>query len=508
MVKFGYTPENFNIALVTPIPKKGVMEKPSDYRPISVSTTFALLFESLILEKANFDDLLSSNQFGYRKRTSCKHAYFMVNEAINYYRSGKSDLKIVSLDATKAFDKLWREGLFYKLYAKVDEWIWRSIVSYYNQSKIVVRIKDKFSEIYKINQGVKQGGKLSGFLFNFFINELIEECLKLNIGAKISQKNISIIAYCDDILLISPTCYHMNILVETCYIYSQKWKMDFNPKKSNLVCFGQDNSNLDVKMNGLNIPRVENMVYLGFPIGEKKYIENYIEKKFQKVEKSLYSLYSFGCNPHGLNPKTIGFIFKQFCQSLFRYGLEFYHLSAKMIDSYNIRQNILIKRSIGLSKYVKTKPLFKCLKVDSIEQIYFKHKISLFKQIKANNLTSEVFKSLYDVYEKKVIKSDNSTLYSQLKDVNKKLNIIDCTEDIAKSKNAINRLSDCTNQGLIDSINFVLSEVQQINVPERTRILTGLLNNGFLETLNIIFFFFLFFTIFFTLIYFVIFFYF
>lgn len=74
MIMFGYTPKDFNISLVTPIPKKGAMNKPSDYRPISVSTAFALLFESLILCKIDFDKLISSNQFGYKGNTSCKHA--------------------------------------------------------------------------------------------------------------------------------------------------------------------------------------------------------------------------------------------------------------------------------------------------------------------------------------------------------------------------------------------------------------------------------------------------
>ncbi|CAF0764871.1 unnamed protein product [Brachionus calyciflorus] len=146
----------------------------------------------------NFEGLISINQFGYKKNTSCKHAYFVVNETINYYKNGKSELKIVGLDATKAFDKLWREGLFYKLYPKIDEWIWRAIVSYYAESKIIVRIKDKKSKAYKTSQGVKQGGILSGFLFNFFINDLIEQCLDLNIGAKIGDKNVSVIGYCDD----------------------------------------------------------------------------------------------------------------------------------------------------------------------------------------------------------------------------------------------------------------------------------------------------------------------
>ncbi len=58
------------------------------------------------------------------------------------------------------------------------------------------------------------------------------------------------------------------------------------------------------------------------------------------------------------------------------------------IERYNIRQNIIIKRSIGLSKYSKTTPLFNCLKIESIAEVYAKHKISLYQQIRQNSLTS------------------------------------------------------------------------------------------------------------------------
>jgi len=58
MLKYGYTPNDFNTPLVTPIPKKGnKLTTPSDFRPISVSTSFAIIFEKLILGKIDFDSL-------------------------------------------------------------------------------------------------------------------------------------------------------------------------------------------------------------------------------------------------------------------------------------------------------------------------------------------------------------------------------------------------------------------------------------------------------------------
>ena len=49
---------------------------------------------------------------------------------------GRSNNHLVSLDATKTFDKLWRNDLFYKLIDKVDGEIWRIIFDFYQNSKL------------------------------------------------------------------------------------------------------------------------------------------------------------------------------------------------------------------------------------------------------------------------------------------------------------------------------------------------------------------------------------
>jgi hypothetical protein len=69
-----------------------------------------------------------------------------------------------SLDASKAFDKLWRAGLFFKMIGKLDPPLWRILYNYYSISKIIVRFNNEKSGVIKISEGVKQGGILSPFL--------------------------------------------------------------------------------------------------------------------------------------------------------------------------------------------------------------------------------------------------------------------------------------------------------------------------------------------------------
>ncbi|RNA19601.1 hypothetical protein BpHYR1_031277 [Brachionus plicatilis] len=40
-------------------------------------------------------------------------------------------------------------------------------------------------------------------------------------------------------------------------------------------------------LNSIVIPQVQNLIYLGLPIGESEFVSNFIEEKWKKVEKNL-----------------------------------------------------------------------------------------------------------------------------------------------------------------------------------------------------------------------------
>lgn len=67
-----------------------------------------------------------------------------------------------------------------------------------------------------MNQGVKKGGIISPFLFNFYINDLIAEVESMDVGGRIGSTNVNIIAYCNDLILISPVADHLRKMLSRC----------------------------------------------------------------------------------------------------------------------------------------------------------------------------------------------------------------------------------------------------------------------------------------------------
>ena len=105
-------------------------------------------------------------------------------------------------------------------------------MAYFSDSSTVVSVNGVRSQSFKTTEGVKQGGVISPHLFNFFINGLVTEIKSINVGALLGDLNVSIVAYCDDIILVSSSEKHMRMMLESCERYAGDWKLEYNPLKS------------------------------------------------------------------------------------------------------------------------------------------------------------------------------------------------------------------------------------------------------------------------------------
>jgi hypothetical protein len=192
---------------------------------------------------------------------------------------------LISLDAEKAFDKLWRPGLYFKLIDRLNKQDWLILKKYYDSSKACIVNESKISDLFEVNNGVKQGGILSPFLFNLFIDELITSCVELNLGSKIFDINTSVISFCDDMNILSPTIKQAQLLLDVCSQYGENWKIKFNPNKSKVIGFGKKKifKTINLKVNNMKIDEVKEMKILGYWFNESMDNNKYLIKNFETV---------------------------------------------------------------------------------------------------------------------------------------------------------------------------------------------------------------------------------
>jgi hypothetical protein len=108
MISTGIFPTRLKFAEIKPLFKKGEIANTSNYRPISLLTSFSKMFEKIIytriIRHLNHNHILVDEQFGFRTKSSTDLAsYKLINDVLT---SLNDQLLVggVFCDLQKAFD--------------------------------------------------------------------------------------------------------------------------------------------------------------------------------------------------------------------------------------------------------------------------------------------------------------------------------------------------------------------------------------------------------------------
>ena len=116
----GIVPDDWKIALVAPVYKKGPKCKPSNYRPISLTCIASKLIEHILVSNiiTHFDsqNLLNSFQHGFRSKHSCETQLVSFTQEIFDNLENYKQTDLIIMDFSKAFDKVDHKLLIYKLF--------------------------------------------------------------------------------------------------------------------------------------------------------------------------------------------------------------------------------------------------------------------------------------------------------------------------------------------------------------------------------------------------------
>ena len=241
--RHGLIPTAWRHGLVVTLYKgDGDVNDPNNYRPICITSVVARMYERVHVEPLvramTVAGVPTPSQFGFTRERSAHDAIFRLLSTIVDCMTSDTDpytfTPSVFIDISKAYDKVWIDGLLYKLHHDLHItgpmfYMLRALIT---QRSIQVVHSNMISDTVFLSAGVPQGSILAPFLFIIYIHGITSS----------APDNICTSLFADDIAVCSKVPGRAGIpalqrTLDVMSDYAARWKLTFSAKKTNVVFF-------------------------------------------------------------------------------------------------------------------------------------------------------------------------------------------------------------------------------------------------------------------------------
>ena len=347
-------PPMWRQAILVPILKPGrPPSRPGSYRPIALTSVVAKLLERIVharlmhhLEGSDGQPpRLSACQAGFRSGRSAEEqvaasvqwlydgvtARWMAHRAKGgpARRAGKAAL--VSFDQTRAFDKVWRWGLYRQLRRMdVDPHTVRFLHAFLHQRTAAVRCADVVSRPQQLRQGVPQGTVLGPVMYLVYIDSLA--C-----AVRSAAPTVRISLYADDLVLLSRSdtlddCRdELQPAVTAVCEWSRQWRTQLSAEKTVCASFTTNvaerhnrtplNLYLDPDDPASQITFTEHPKILGVTLDQELHFNEHAATAVRRATKRQRLLRALAGTTWGAETATLRTIHRSYVESAFCYAL-------------------------------------------------------------------------------------------------------------------------------------------------------------------------------------------
>ena len=352
-VSFGYIPAAMLEGVVKPIVKNkfGDCSSSDNYREIMISSCLYKALEYCILPLMERSVLLSPHQFGYRAETSTKQAAIILKEVLHRYVGEGSRIYSCFIDFSRAFERVDHRILLEKMSAKgMPVYIVNLFRFIFSHSDIRVVYDGEHSDTWRTMSGVRQGAVTSAYLFSLYLDDVLTELHKQCHSCFLGWNKINVLAYADDLVVFCPTVSGLKSLLGSLERCVAKHRLMINVDKTKFMVFETKRGNLDikVKLNGVDVERVDEFKYLGCVLQSNLLEGPNVERLLANFNKSV-GMFMRKFSSLEMHVKIP--LFESLCLSF--YGIDLFmnrRLSGHSIRKLGVAYHYAYKRLLGFPK--------------------------------------------------------------------------------------------------------------------------------------------------------------
>ena len=297
----GYFPKAFKTATTILIPKpQKSTHNPGNYRPISLLDILGKTFERLLNVRLrmhlDFNDLLSSKQFGFRQYSSTEDALSTITAYLHRNRT-YFKCALVTKDVKQAFDSVWHTGLQYKICNNFNlpPITQKLLCNFLTDRQIRIRHKSSLSTRFTSLARVPQASVLSPTLFNMYTHDLPDP----------THPDSLTIQYADDVTHLTRArrldqlTDKLQTELTATSLWELKWRITSHPDKTAVTYFNRKSERprqiylYPFLPNPTHIPQTITNKVLGVIFDKNLCFNHHISQKVSIAKATLSNLARF-----------------------------------------------------------------------------------------------------------------------------------------------------------------------------------------------------------------------
>ena len=394
-IETGVFPSEWKKANIVPIHKKGDKQTLENYSPVSLLPICGKILERLIFNVMfNFfieNKLISSDQSGFKPGDSCINQLLSITHEIYESFDVGLEARSVFLDISKAFHKVWHDGIIYKLTQDgISGNLLNILEDFLKERKQRVVLNAQVSTWKNINTGVPQGSILGPLLCLIYINDLTEG---LTTNVKLFTSLFSVVHD------TQASANDLNKDLKIINNWAFQWKMNFNPdptKQAHEVIFSRKTKEIyhpPLVFNNTNVSQSSSQKHLGVILDSKLIFDEHFKRVSLKISKTLGFLRKL----HNLLPRSeLITIYKAFVRPYLDYG-DILHDQAYNMSFHHKLESIQYNACLTITGAIRgtsKENLYQELCLASLQLRRWYRKLGMFYKIYKNKSPQYLFKLL------------------------------------------------------------------------------------------------------------------
>lgn len=390
--KTGSVPQDFKDASIIHLYKnKGARNVCDNHRGISLLSVAGKILARVILNRI-IDKIVPGvypeSQCGFRSGRGTVDMVFALRQVQEKAREQNSDLYMVFIDLTKAFDTVNREALW-KVLQKLGlpDIMIQVIISLHFGMKGSVRVGGEISETFNVTNGTKQGCVMAPVLFALFFSVMLETAFedcsdgidiefrtsgglfkqkRLNSKTKITRRLIRELLFADDCALVAKSLIHLQNLVNRFSSAAKAFGLTISLKKTEVLYQPKPNSphsDPKISIGDFSLKSARTFTYLGSRVNSTATLDDELALRISKASSSFGRLRHRLWDDHGIRLKTKINVYHSVVIPTLLYASETWTLYRKqinMLDAFHMR---CLRSILGISwkdKWSNEEVLSKC----------------------------------------------------------------------------------------------------------------------------------------------------